>query len=75
VGEAAVVDGRQSVEDLVRWGFAHALVVMANEAHSGLTRCVRTRETGVRQGNDRGMGPDGLALPRHVGYRPVRHRS
>jgi hypothetical protein len=36
------------VEDLVRWGFAHAPVVMANEAHNGLTRCVRTREVGVR---------------------------
>jgi hypothetical protein len=29
-------------------GFAQAPVVMANEAHSGLARCVRTREVGVR---------------------------
>lgn len=36
------------VEDLVRWGFAHAPVVMANEAHNGLARCIRTREGGVR---------------------------
>jgi hypothetical protein len=36
------------VEELVQWGFAHAPVVMANEAHNGLARCVRTREVGVR---------------------------
>jgi hypothetical protein len=42
------VDGWRSVEELVQWGFAHAPVVMANEAHSGLKRCVRTREVGVR---------------------------
>jgi hypothetical protein len=42
------VEGWCPVEDLVRWGFAHAPVVMANEAHNGLTRCVRTREVGVR---------------------------
>jgi hypothetical protein len=42
------VEGWCSVEDLVRWAFAHAPVVMANEAHSGLARCVRTREVGVR---------------------------
>jgi len=36
------------VEELVQWGFAHAPVVMANEAHSGLARCVRTRAVGVR---------------------------
>src|SRR5262249_32243498 len=29
-------------------GFAHAPVVMANEAHDGLRRCVRTRRVGVR---------------------------
>jgi hypothetical protein len=44
----AVVDGWCSVEELVQWGFAHAPVVMANEAHSGLARCIRTRETGIR---------------------------
>jgi hypothetical protein len=42
------VKGWCSVEDLVRWAFGHAPVVMANEAHSGLARCVRTREVGVR---------------------------
>jgi hypothetical protein len=46
--EEAVVEGWCSVEELVRWGFGHAPVVMANEAHSGLARCIRTRETGIR---------------------------
>ncbi len=46
--EEAVVEGWCSVEELVRWGFAHAPVVMANEAHSGMERCVRTRDVGVR---------------------------
>ena len=42
------VQGWQPVEELIQWGFAHAPVVMANEAHSGLARCIRTREIGVR---------------------------
>jgi hypothetical protein len=42
------VEGWCSVEELVQRAFAHAPVVMANEAHSGLQRCVRTREVGVR---------------------------
>lgn len=42
------VDGWCSVEELIQHGFANAPVVMANEAHSGLQRCVRTREIGVR---------------------------
>ena len=42
------MEGWRSVEELVQWGFAHAPVVMANEAHNGLARCVRTREVGVR---------------------------
>jgi hypothetical protein len=42
------VEGWCSVEELVRWGFGHAAVVMANEAHSGLARCIRTREMGIR---------------------------
>ena len=42
------MEGWCPVEDLVRWAFAHAPVVMANEAHSGLARCVRTRDAGVR---------------------------
>jgi hypothetical protein len=40
--------GWQPVEELTRWAFAQAPVVMANEAHSGLLRCVRTREVGAR---------------------------
>ena len=42
------MQGWRPVEDLIRWGFGQAPVVMANEAHSGLTRCVRTREMGIR---------------------------
>jgi hypothetical protein len=42
------VDGWCSVEELTQWGFANVPVVMANEAHSGLRRCVRTREIGIR---------------------------
>ena len=42
------MQGWRSAEELVRWGFAHGPVVMANEAHSGLARCVRTREVGCR---------------------------
>jgi hypothetical protein len=42
------VEGWCSVEDLTQWGFTRSSVVMANEAHSGLSRCVRTREIGVR---------------------------
>jgi hypothetical protein len=42
------VEGWRSVEDLTHWGFAQAPVVMANEAHSGLARCIRTREIGAR---------------------------
>ena len=42
------MEGWCPVEDLVLWGFAHAPVVMANEAHNGLARCIRTRQVGVR---------------------------
>lgn len=42
------MDGWYSVEELTRLAFFRAQVVMANEAHSGLRRCVRTREVGVR---------------------------
>ena len=42
------MEGWRSVEELIGWGFAHAPVVMANEAHNGLARCIRTREMGVR---------------------------
>ncbi|HET6192638.1 MAG TPA: hypothetical protein VFE59_37205 [Trebonia sp.] len=46
--EEALVEGWCSVEELVQYGFARARVVMANEAHNGLTRCIRTRDVGVR---------------------------
>ena len=42
------MEGWRPVEDLLRWGFGHAPVVMANEAHNGLARSVRTRQVGVR---------------------------
>jgi hypothetical protein len=42
------VEGWCSVEDLTRWGFAQAQVVMANEAHHGLARSIRTRAVGIR---------------------------
>ena len=42
------MEGWRSVEELIGWGFAHAPVVMANEAHNGLARCIRTREVGVQ---------------------------
>jgi hypothetical protein len=30
------MEGWRPVEELTRWGFAHAQVVMADEAHDGL---------------------------------------
>jgi len=42
------VQGWRSVEELTRWGFARSPVVMVNEAHDGLARCVRTRKVGGR---------------------------
>jgi len=44
----ATVEGWRPVEELVQWGFGHAPVVMANEAHNGLARSIRTREVGIR---------------------------
>jgi hypothetical protein len=41
------VEGWRPVEDIVRWGFGQVPVVMANEFHSGLARCVRTRVIGT----------------------------
>ncbi len=38
----------RSPEELVTIGFQRTTVVMMNEAHSGLRRCVRTREIGRR---------------------------
>lgn len=43
-----MIEGWCSVEELTLWGFDHARVVMANEAHNGIARCVRTREVGIR---------------------------
>ena len=37
-----------SVEELARWGFTHAPVVMVNKAHNGLAPCIRTRDVGIR---------------------------
>jgi hypothetical protein len=42
------MQGWCSVEELTQWGFSQSPVVMANEAHNGLTRCIRTREIGIR---------------------------
>ena len=44
----AAVKGWCSVEELTRYGFADGQVVMANEAHNRLARCIRTREVGIR---------------------------
>jgi hypothetical protein len=38
----------RSPEELVEFGFARSRVVMMNELHNGLQRCVRTREIGRR---------------------------
>lgn len=42
------MDGWYSVEELTRLAFSRAQVVMANEAHNRLARCIRTREVGAR---------------------------
>ncbi len=42
------MEGWRPVEDVIRWGFAQQPVVMANEAHNGLARSVRTRVIGAR---------------------------
>lgn len=38
----------RSPEEIVEIAFQHSLIVMMNEAHSGLKRCIRTREIGQR---------------------------
>jgi hypothetical protein len=38
----------RSPEEIVDIGFQHSSVVMMNEAHSGLQRCIRTRQIGQR---------------------------
>jgi hypothetical protein len=74
----AAVDGWCSVEELTRWGFAHAPVVMANEAHSGLARCIRTRDIGVRmigaadQAGVRQLAMEALPWPADGAPGPVR---
>ena len=42
------MEGWRPVEDVIQWGFAQRPVVMANEAHNGLARSVRTRVIGAR---------------------------
>ena len=42
------MEGWRPVEDVIQWGFAQQPVVMANEAHDGLARSVRTRVIGAR---------------------------
>jgi len=44
----ATSPGWYSVEELTRYAFGRSDVVMANEAHSGKLRCVRTRRVGER---------------------------
>jgi hypothetical protein len=74
----AAVDGWCSVEELTRWGFAHAPVVMANEAHNGLARCIRTRGVGVRvigaahRGGVRHLAMEALPRPEDGTPGPIR---
>lgn len=42
------MEGWRPVEDVIQWGFGQRPVVMANEAHNGLARSVRTRVIGAR---------------------------
>ncbi|MGE5292293.1 MAG: hypothetical protein ACM3ML_34930 [Micromonosporaceae bacterium] len=71
------MDGWCSVEDLTQWGFAHTPVVMANEAHNGLTRCTRTREIGVRmirvahEAGVRRLAMEALAWPAESSPGPI----
>lgn len=68
-----------SPEELLETGFYRSRVVMVNEAHNGLLRCVRTREVGrrllpvakrlgVRHLAMEALGPPGRLLPRSLGY-------
>ena len=72
------MEGWRPVEDLIRWGFAHAPVVMANEAHNGLARCIRTREVGVRmiraahEAGVRRLAMEALPWPAHDTPGPIR---
>jgi hypothetical protein len=72
------VEGWCSIEDLTRWAFSHAPVVMANEAHSGQTRCIRTREIGIRmiqaahQAGVRRLAMEALPGPANGSLEPIR---
>jgi hypothetical protein len=72
------VEGWCSVEDLTHWGFTRAPVVMANEAHDGLTRCIRTREIGIRmiraahQAGVRRLAMEALPWPADSSPGPIR---
>jgi hypothetical protein len=74
----AAVDGWCSVEELTQWGFAHVPVVMANEAHHGLARCIRTRDVGVRmiaaahQAGVRQLAMEALPRPEGGAPGPIR---
>lgn len=37
-----------SPEELIHIGFTHSRVVLMNEAHNGLQRCIRARQIGQR---------------------------
>lgn len=72
------MEGWRPVAELTRWGFAHAQVVMANEAHDGLRRCVRTREVGIRmiraahQAGVRRLAMEALPWPAEGDPGPIR---
>src|SRR6266508_2827553 len=59
----------RSPEEIVEIGFQRASVVMMNEAHSGLKRCIRTRQIGQRilpvahQAGVRHLAMEALSLP------------
>ena len=72
------MNGWCSVEELTRFGFAQSPVVMANEAHSGMTRCVRTRDVGVRiiqaahEAGVRRLAMEALPAPANDSPEPIR---
>jgi hypothetical protein len=72
------VEGWHPVEDVIEWGFTQAPVVMANEAHDGMARCVRTREAGVRmiraahQAGVRRLAMEALPTPAPGAASPIR---
>jgi hypothetical protein len=72
------VDGWCPVEDLTEWGFSQSPVVMANEAHNGLARCIRTRDIGGRiiqaahRAGVRRLAMEALPWPAHNLPGPIR---